>query len=273
MGLRRFILWTAIFAAPAFAARNPGEPLRPGFNLLSKQQDVQLGQEAAQQVRQKYQVARNPFLQDYIKRVGERLAATPDARDSGFHFTFTVLQDPQVNAFALPGGPMFIFTGLLKTVDNEAELAGVMSHEMSHVILRHGTHEASKAEFVEIPAALLGLAAGHSIMGRLANLGLGFAANSYIRKFSRDAESEADALGAHIMAEAGYDPVELARFFRKLENSGGQGNSRLAQFLSDHPNPGNRVRAIEEEAATLPRRGYGYETGGFPRAKAGVMSL
>src|SRR5436305_3210096 len=117
-------------ATGAHAARQPGEPFRPGMNFFSKQQDVQLGQEAAQEVRKKYPVVHNEFLQGYVRRIGERLAAAPAARESGFPFTFTVLQDPQVNAFALPGGPMFIFTGLLKTVDNEAQLAAVMAHAM-----------------------------------------------------------------------------------------------------------------------------------------------
>src|SRR6476646_4274905 len=150
MSARTLTLFALSFglASGANAARQPGEPFRPGMNFFSKQQDVQLGQEAAQEVRKKYPAVHNEFLQDYVRHVGERLAAAPAARESGFTFTFTVLQDPPVNAFALPGGPMFIFTGLLKTVDNEAQLAAVMGHEMSHVILRHGTHEASKAKMV-----------------------------------------------------------------------------------------------------------------------------
>jgi beta-barrel assembly-enhancing protease len=176
----------------------------------------------------------------------------------------------QVNAFALPGGPMFIFTGLLRHVDNEAQLAAVMAHEMSHVVMRHGTHEASKAKMIALPALLAGAALGNqSLLTKLTAMG----ANSFILKFSRDAESEADALGAHLMADAGYDPTEMARFFEKLQASGGQGNSRLAQFLSDHPNPGNRSRAIEREAQTIPRGRYGFETGGFPRMRADVASL
>ena len=104
-------------------ARQPGDPLRPGFNLFSPQQDIQLGQEAAKQITEKTQPVQNQFLQDYVNRIGQRLAQQPQARDSGFQFHFTLLNDPQVNAFALPGGPMFIYTGLLKIVDNEGELA------------------------------------------------------------------------------------------------------------------------------------------------------
>ncbi len=104
----------------------------PGFNFFSRQQDVQLGQESAAQVRRQMQIVKDPFLNDYVNRVGRKLANTPEARASGFPFTFEVVADPSINAFALPGGPMFINTGLLKAVDNEAELAGVMGHEMSH---------------------------------------------------------------------------------------------------------------------------------------------
>jgi beta-barrel assembly-enhancing protease len=263
----RVIVLTATLAVASYAARRPGDPFRPGMNLFSKQQDIQLGQEASQEVRKQYPLYRNDWVQQYVRRVGDRLAATGPARESGFPFTFTVLQNKQVNAFALPGGPMYIFTGLLQTVDNEAQLAAVMAHEMSHVILRHGTHEASKAKMVEIPALLAGEALGsRSLLTRLTEMG----ANSFILKFSRDAESDADALGAHLMAEAGYDPIEMSRFFGKLQAAGGQGNSRIARFLSDHPNPGNRERLIEEEAQTLPRRQYGFETGGFVRMKSDV---
>src|SRR5690348_16708088 len=215
-------------------ARHPGDPIKPGFNLYSKFTDIQIGQAAALQVRQQYRVVGDPFLQDYLQRCGARLAATPEARLSGFHFSFTTLNVPQVNAFALPGGPMFIFSGLLGATDNEAQLAGVMAHEMAHVILRHGTHEASKAKLVNFTAMLAGAAAGNgSAVGQLSRLGLGLGGNSLILKFSRDAETEADLLGSHLMAEAGYNPIEMARFFEKLAANGSQG----LQFFSDHPNP------------------------------------
>ncbi len=258
-----------LLATGVAVARRAGDPLRPGFNFFSKEQDVQLGQEQAQQVRQQFEVVRDQSLQDYVRRVGDRLASAPEARDSGFQFTFTLLNVPEVNAFALPGGPMFIFTGIFKMTDNEAQLAGVMAHEMSHVILRHGTHEASKANLVKLPLALASAATGGSLLGQVADLGLGLAAHSFILRFSRDAESEADALGSHLMAEAGYNPIEMARFFEKLAANSKQG----PQFLSDHPNPGNRERAIEAEIRTLPRHDYGYETGDFARVKAAILKL
>jgi Zn-dependent protease with chaperone function len=261
----------AVAATSACAARQPGEKLKPGFNLFSRQQDIQLGKEAAQQVRQQFSIVQNEALQDYLRRVGERLAAAPEAKQSGFPFNFTLINQPEINAFALPGGPMFVFSGLINAADNEAQVAGVMAHEMAHVILRHGTNQASKANLIQLPALLAGAVVGNgSMLGQLAQLGVGLGANSVLLKFSRDAETQADAMGSLIMSQAGYNPIEMARFFEKLEGSGG---SRGLQFFSDHPNPGNRMRAIEAEIRTFPQRNYGFETGQFQRVKQQTASL
>ena len=261
-------IFATLFVTAALA-RRAGEPLRPGYNMFSKQQDIQLGQANAKKVREQYKAVNNQFLQDYVRRVGNRLAEQPEARQSGFEFSFTVLNVGEINAFALPGGPMFIYTGLLKVCDNEAQLAGVMGHEMSHVILRHGTHEATKANFIQLPALLAGAVIGEdTIAGKLANMGLGLGAKSVILKFSRDAESEADALGAHLMAESGYNPIEMARFFEKLS-----AGPHPPQLLSDHPNPGNREKAIQAEMETMPQRSYTWQTGDFSRMKSELARL
>jgi predicted Zn-dependent protease len=243
---------------------------RPGFNLFSKEQDVQVGQENAAQVRKQMTVIKDPVLSEYVSRVGKRLVSAQEAQESGFPFTFEVVADPSINAFALPGGPMFINTGLLRAVDNEAQLAGVMGHEMSHVILRHGTNQASKTKLIELPAVLASQMSGGSMMGQLAQLGIGLGANSVLLKFSRTAESQADLMGSHLMAESGYNPIEMARFFEKLNAEGGQ---RAPQFLSDHPNPENRQKAIEEEITRLPQQSYGYQTGEFERMKQVVAKM
>jgi predicted Zn-dependent protease len=257
------LVLVAVMSATVCLARKPGEPLKPGFNFFSKDQDVQVGKEAAAQVRQKMQVVQNQFLQDYITRVGKRLASQPEA--GGYAFSFTLVNEKSINAFALPGGPTFVHTGLLAAADNEGELAGVLAHEISHVALRHGTHQASKANLIQLPVMLAGaIVADGSLLGQLAQVGIGLGANSYLLKFSRDSESEADALGTHLMAEAGWNPIEMAHFFETLERAGGK---QPPQFLSDHPNPGNRVKAVEAEIQTLPRRTYDYGTGDFERAK------
>ena len=264
---RRFavVLMTLAMALPVWA-RKPGEPLKPGFNLFSKQQDVQLGQQAAAQIRQQYQVVQNQELQDYVRRIGERLAASPEARNSGFPFSFTLVNDKSINAFALPGGPTFVHTGLILAADNEAQVAGVLAHEISHVILRHGTNQASKANLLQIPALLAGVATGSNLLAQLTQLG----ATGFLLKFSRTAESEADALGSRMMNDAGYNPIEMARFFEKLQAEGG---SRAPEFLSDHPNPGNRVTAVQAEIRALPQRQYTNGVGDFSRMKSLVGQL
>ncbi|HKD84437.1 MAG TPA: M48 family metallopeptidase [Terriglobales bacterium] len=255
-----------VIAAPA---QSPTE-LKPGFNLFTKQQDIQLGKEAAAEVRKKSTIVNDPVLTAYVNEVGKRLAASREAKESGFPFTFEVVADPAINAFALPGGPMFINTGLLKAVDNEAQLAGVMGHEMSHVILRHGTNQASKANLIQIPLALAGqLTDSDTLMGELTQLGIGLGADSVLLKFSRTDESQADLMGSHLMAEGEYDPVQMARFFKKLNST----SAGALEFLADHPNPENRSRAIREEAARLPHQGYGYQTGEFQKMKQAATAI
>ena len=258
----------AILTAVWVWAQGPTQ-FHPGFNLFTKAQDVQLGQENAAEVRKQMVMVRDPFLNEYVTRVGKRLVGGREAQESGFPFTFEVVADPSINAFALPGGPMFINTGLLRAVDNEAQLAGVMGHEMSHVILRHSTNQASKSKFIELPAVLGSEMAGNSMIGRLAAVGLGFSAHSVLLKFSRSAESQAALMGSHLMAEAGYNPMEMARFFAKLNAQGSHG----LQFLSDHPNPDNREKAIEEETHRLPQQNYGYDTGEFQRMKQVIAGI
>ena len=133
MRQRRFscLLVFAVLTAADCAARQPGAPLKPGFNLFSRDQDVQLGREAAAQVQRQVKIVQNQFLQDYIQRVGQRLGSQPDA--GNWPFSFKVVLDPNINAFALPGGPTFINTGTIEATDNEAQLAGVMAHELAHV--------------------------------------------------------------------------------------------------------------------------------------------
>jgi predicted Zn-dependent protease len=247
------------------------KPPKPGLNLFKKEQDVQLGKEAAAQVEKQYEVIRNPQLQQYIDTLGGKLARSRYAGD--FPYTFKVVSDDSINAFALPGGPMFINTGLIKESESEAQLVGVMSHEMSHVALRHGTNQVSKANLIQLPALLAGQVAGDGMLGSLAQAGVGLGANSVLLKFSRGAESQADYNGALIMSDAGYNPIELARFFEKLQaQSGKQG--RAAEFFSSHPNPGNRVQAIEALIPQLPPKQYVEgDVRGFQQAHAIVVKL
>ncbi len=255
--------------ASAFCAAQGLPKLKPGFNLFSKQQDIELGQAAATEVVQQLQIVPDPEMKSYLERIGRKLASQPQAAD--FPYSFTLVHEKSINAFALPGGPTFVHRGLILAADNEAQLAGVMAHEISHVALRHGTNQASKALGVQLLAGLLGGAVpGESVWGQLSKLGIALGANSVLLKYSRTAEQQADLLGAQVMAGAGYNPIEMARFFEKLQ---GQPGGRGLQFFSDHPNPGNRVQSVESITRYLPKRAYDADTGQFARIKARVGRL
>jgi hypothetical protein len=244
-----------IVAAGLFAAQ-PRKELKPGFNLFSPDQDIQMGKEASAEVYRTMPVIQNEELSGYLTRIGQRLAKSK--RSGQFPFTFAVINDDSINAFALPGGPMFVHTALITAADNESQLAGVLAHEMSHVALRHGTHEASKKNLIELPAMLGGTLLGPgSLWGSLGQMGINLASGSVLLHFSRAAESEADLNGTRMMNDAGYDPHQMARFFEKLQAQGGAGGeSKFANFLSDHPTPGNRVKAVDDEIPFLPRISY-----------------
>ena len=228
--------------------------IKPGLNLFSPEQDVQLGREAAAEIEKQVSVVKDNRLNQYVARIGKRLADASSAPE--YPYTFKVVADPAINAFALPGGPIYVHTGLLTAADNEAQMAGVLAHEVGHVALRHSTNRASKAQMFQLPLLLAGglFDKKGGMLAGLAQLGIGFGVNSMFLRYSRKAEKQADILVARMMAEVGYDPVEMARFFEKLEESGGGG--RMPQFFSDHPNPGNRVRYVEEELQYLPARDY-----------------
>jgi len=263
------LLTCAVLALAAAQKKLP----KPGWNLFSKQQDIDLGREYAKQVEKQMYVVPDKDLTDYVNRVGMRLVRLGQLDD--YPYYFKVVQDDSINAFALPGGPMYIHTGLIKAAENEAELAGVLAHELSHVVLRHGTHQATKSQFLQLGAILMSGAVGNGggLAGTLAQLGIGLGANSYMLSFSRGMESEADLLGAYTMAKAGYNPLELARFFEKLEAQGGNQNSLVARFLSDHPSPGNRIQAIEGQLPYMPRGPYDAEAGNLKQAQQIVAQL
>ena len=228
--------------------------IKPGWNLFKPAQDIELGREASKEIEQQVEIVNDERLTGYVQRIGKRLAGV--APGEKYPYSFKVVADPSINAFALPGGPMYVHTGLIAAADNEAQLAGVLAHEVSHVALRHSTNQASKAYAFQIPIVLATGMLGNKggLLGSLSQIGVSFGLNSLFLKYSRNAEKDADILGARMLAEAGYDPIEMARFFEKLKGGGGGG--RMAQFFSDHPSPGNRVRYVEEEVRELPSEKY-----------------
>ena len=257
------------------------QQLKPGWNLFTPEQDVQLGSEAAMEVERRAAVVHNRELDDYLNVILHKLEQSPYARTLGsdgtrgelFPFSIHVIEDKNVNAFALPGGPIFIHTALIEAAENEAQLAGVIGHEMSHVVLRHSTNQASKQNLVALPALLAEALVGNSMLGQLAKIGIGLGANSVLLKFSRSDEAEADYNGAEMAGDAGYNPLELANFFERLEAKNGR-QGVVMQFLSDHPDPGNRVAAVSEEVRYMPRRAYlEDETGRFAEVRNLVQHL
>lgn len=221
--------------------------LKPGMNLFTPEQDVELGRQVAANAEKQLPMLRNSKVDAYLNRLGKRLAA--QAPGERYPYQFKCVNDSNVNAFALPGGFLYINRGTIEAADNEAELAGVVGHEIGHVALRHGTNQASKSQLAQAPLAILGSVLGSGSIGSvLAQIGTGFAVNSILLKYSRDDERESDLMGTHILYDAGYDPVYVARFFEKLEGRRG------TDFFSSHPNPDNRIQNINAEIGRLGRR-------------------
>ena len=255
-------LTLVVFVAQAVAQSNAPEFPNPGQPHMSRDQQRELGLQAAAQVYQQM-----PLLPDnspetqYIRQLGQKLVATIPAEYS-WPFEFHVVAQKDINAFALPGGPMFVNVGTITAAANEAELAGVMAHEMSHVYMQHSAKQADKAQTTGLWAGLIGAVAGATLggaAGELAQMGVQTGAQGLMLKYSRTDESQADAVGAVIMYKAGYNPQALADFFKTLESQGGS----PPQFLSDHPDPGNREQAIEKEIRNWPPKNYQTESAAF----------
>lgn len=271
---KRLTLGILIAATALTAAKQPKlKDLKPGWNLFSKEQDVQLGLESAAQVEKEMAIISDPRIAGFIESIGRKLLAAPEAEAQTYKYSFKVVNEKSINAFALPGGPTFTHTGLIAAADNEGQVAGVLAHEISHVVLRHGTSNVSKANLLQIPAMLGGALGGGGMLGQLAQLGVGLGANSLMMKFSRNAETDADLLGTRIMHRAGYNPLEMARFFEKLEAETGK-QGRLSEFFASHPNPGNRVKRVQAEIQLLPKRdSYDADSGQIGQIKSAVTGL
>ncbi|HXG90000.1 MAG TPA: M48 family metalloprotease [Vicinamibacterales bacterium] len=223
-------------------------------NKYTPAQDVQIGQEAVAEVRRELPMLNDQRADAYVERIGRDLvrAIPQQFQQDGFRYSFDVVNQKEINAFALPGGPMFLHRGMIEAAKSEAEVAGVMAHEISHVALRHGTAQATKGQKFQIGSiagqilgAIVGGAAG-SVISQGSQFGLG----AYFMKYGREYERQADLLGAQILARAGYDPRRMADMFRTIEQqSGGRGGG--PEWLSSHPNPGNRYDAILKESEML----------------------
>ncbi|GAC1626103.1 MAG: hypothetical protein NVS9B13_22110 [Candidatus Acidiferrum sp.] len=247
--------------------------LKAPWNLYPPQTDIKAGKQFAGQVEKQATLCNDPKVDGYLTQLGLRLAAKLPTHGVQYPWEFHCVNDKQVNAFALPGGYVFINRGAIEAADNESQLAGVMAHELSHVALRHGTAQASKASLVQGAAGIFGGVFGGGTGGALITEGLTLGAGSALLHYSRAAETQADVMGTQVLYDTGYDPRALAQFFEKLEAESKGKNP--PQFFSDHPNPENRLARVDEEVTKLggPPANAKRDSVEFEQTKREVLAL
>jgi predicted Zn-dependent protease len=236
-----------------------------GANFYSLEKEIALGKQLAQEVERQAKIIDDPIVAEYVNRVGQNIVRNSDAK---VPFTIKVVEDESVNAFALPGGFFFVNTGLILSADNEAELAGVMAHEIAHVAARHGTRQATKAElanYMSIPLIFMGGWAGYGI-----RQAAGFLVPMSLLKFSRAYESEADDLGLQYMYKTGYDPASFVDFFEKIQALEKKKHGAVAELFSSHPMTDDRIQTaqknIQQNLESRPE--YVVNTSEFNQVKA-----
>ena len=266
------LLLAVLLAVPAWTV-SPSSPQlpNPGSAGMSREDQQKLGLQAMAEVYKQMPVLpdSSPITQ-YVQGLGKKLAKQIPQQYT-WPYQFHVVQQKEINAFALPGGPMFVNVGTINAAQNEAQLAGVMSHEMAHVYMQHSAKRATspKTTIAQIVGALGGIFGG-STLGNLARMGIQFGAGTLLLKYSREDEDQADAVGAIIAYKADYNPMELANFFEILAKQSGGGGP---QFLSDHPNPGNRSEAIAKQSQNWPPENYITASASFDDAKKQAGSV
>jgi len=212
-----------------------------GINFYSLDKEIALGKQLAQEVERQAKIIDDPIVAEYVNRLGQNLVRNSDAK---VPFTIKVIQSEEVNAFALPGGFFFVNSGLILKADNEAELAGVMAHEIAHVAARHGTRQATKGQLINygsIPLIFLGGWTGYAI-----RQGLGVAIPMGFLSFSRGMESEADLYGLEYMYKAGYDPSSFVDFFEKIQTLEKKKPGTMSKVFSTHPPTDDRIKKAQE---------------------------
>ena len=219
-----------------------------GVNLYSLEKEIALGKQLAQEVQRQAKVVDDPLIAEYINRIGQNLARNSDAR---VPFTFQVIEGDSPNAFALPGGYIFVYTALLKIADEEDEVAAAMAHEIAHVAARHMTRQATKSQIASLAGIPVGVILGCGIGGvairQAANVGIPAA----FLHFTRKDESEADYLGVQYLYSAGYDPNGAISIFEKLESLERKQPGTVARIFSTHPMDATRIQKTEEEIGRI----------------------
>ena len=252
----------------AIGNRNVGK----GVNLYSLEKEIAMGRELAQQVERQAKVITDPVVAEYVNRVGQNLVRNSDAK---VPFTIKVLDSDEVNAFALPGGFFFINSGLILRAENEAELAGVMGHEIAHVAARHSTRSATKGSIAQIGMLAAAIAIPYGWTGYAVQQGAGLAIPMGFLAFSRANEREADHLGLQYMYQAGYDPSAFVDFFEKIETLETRKPGSVSKVFTTHPMTDDRIKASQEEIQKdlKPKPEYVLNTSEFNDVKARLALL
>jgi predicted Zn-dependent protease len=239
-------------------------------NWYSTESEIRMGKSYAQQVESGSKVITDPVIAEYVNRIGQNLVRNSDAQ---VPFTIKVIDSDEINAFALPGGFFYVYTGLILAADEEAELAGVMAHEIAHVAARHATRQLTRSQYANIgtlPLIFMGGGIGYAVRAA-AGFGLPIA----FLKFSRGFEAEADYLGLQYMYKSGYDPSAFISFFEKIQAQEKRKPGTLAKAFASHPQTPDRIEASQKEIATiLPARPqYLVTTSEFDEVKARLAAL
>ena len=220
--------------------RNVGK----GVNFYSLEKEIALGKQLAQEVERQAKIIDDPMIAEYVNRVGQNLVRNSDAK---VPFTIKVLDTEEVNAFALPGGFFFVNSGLILKADSEAELAGVMAHEIAHVAARHGTKQATRGEIAQIGMIAASIVVPYGWTGYAALQGASVAIPLGFLQFSRGMEREADYLGLQYLYKTGYDPTAFVDFFEKIESMEKKKPGTVSKVFSTHPMTDDRIKASQEE--------------------------
>ncbi len=271
-------LLAVLLAVPAsFAKDKKQDPdaigdrdVAKGVNFYSIEKEIALGKQMAQEVEHQAKIVNDPVISEYVNRIGQNLVRNSDAK---VPFTIKVIDSDEVNAFALPGGFLFVNTGLIRKADNEAQLAGVLAHEIAHVAARHGTRQATRGQlvnFASLPLIFMGGWAGYGV-SQAANLAIPLT----FLKFSRGFEEEADFLGLQYMYKAGYDPTAVVDFFEKLQSEDKKKPGSISKVFSTHPMTKDRVRRAQEEIQKnlKPRQEYAVTSSEFNDVKARLQTI
>jgi beta-barrel assembly-enhancing protease len=256
------------------AAREPD--FHPGFNLFSLPQDVEVGRENVAIVVRQVPVLLDDTVTRYLNALGRRLDDFAPNNQRDYVWQFTVLNSGDVNAFALPGGYIFVNRATIEAAQNEAQLAGVLAHEEGHVVLRHGTHQLSETMLAEAPLAMLGSLVGQdeSLARKLVEYVGAGVLEGVLLKNSRSMETQADSVGAYILYQAGYDPHALPQFFEIVKQEYPADSYGPLGFLSEHPDPGNRAKAVDDEIPELgPAKVWTTDAPAFRDVKSHLLSL